>query len=185
MIVKSAIMLLVIMMRILVVSDIHGACEELTTLLEKERFDKLIILGDLFSYGYYQSKQTENDIEKLLIDNKSKLILIRGNCDVSAKVDALGIRTFDTVTLPLNGQLVTLTHGNRYKKGLLPPNHGNIFFFGHTHVPCLIKERNIIYANPGSLGVPRNGSISGYIIFNDDKITLKNISGQKISEMKL
>lgn len=53
-------MLLVIMMRILVVSDIHGTYEELTTLLEKERFDKLIILGDLFSYGYYQSKQTEN-----------------------------------------------------------------------------------------------------------------------------
>lgn len=164
-------------------SDIHGAFQELKEVLNKESYDKLIILGDLFSYGYHYNQEDENEIINILLENKSKLILVKGNCDVFANLDVLGLCTFDTITIPLNGKLVTLTHGNHYKRGFLPDNHGDIIMYGHTHTPCLTKDYDIIYANPGSLGMPRNGSLKGYLIFEDNKLILKTLHGKIIKEV--
>ncbi len=79
--------------------------------------------------------------------------------------------------------MVTFTHGNRYSKGFLPEYHGDIFISGHTHIPVLTKERGVIYVNPGSIGRPRGGSTKSYLIFENNKIIIKDINNKVQKEM--
>ena len=60
-------------------SDIHGNYKSLNNVLKNESFDKLIILGDLFSYGFNYNNKDENNILKLLSNYKDAIILIKGN----------------------------------------------------------------------------------------------------------
>ena len=48
---------MVIIMKLLVVSDIHGDYESLNKVIHNESFDRLIVLGDLLPYSYdYEDK---------------------------------------------------------------------------------------------------------------------------------
>ncbi len=176
---------MVIKMKILIMSDIHGDYENLNKVLKNESFDKLIILGDLFSYGFNYNNKDENNILKLLSNYKDAIILIRGNCDENINYEEFGLFAHDIISLHLNNHVVTLTHGNIYSKGFLPNYHGDIFASGHTHVPMLLKEQGIIYLNPGSIGKPRGGLDKSYAIFEDNKIEIKTIDGKIIKEMKI
>lgn len=164
-------------------SDIHGDYNRIKKIISEISFDKLIILGDLFNYGFYSNDLKNNDIINLLQKCKDKLILIRGNCDYY--YEELGLCAHDLITIPLNNHNVTLTHGNRYSKGFLPEYHGDIFMQGHTHVPTLLKENNIVYVNPGSIGKTRNGSCASYAIFDDEKMIIKTLDDKIIKEMKI
>ena len=176
---------MVIKMKILIMSDIHGDYENLNNVLKNESFDKLIILGDLFSYGFNYNNKDENNILKLLSNYKDAIILIKGNCDENINYEEFGLFAHDIISLHLNNHVVTLTHGNKYSKGFLPSYHGDIFVSGHTHVPMLLKEQGIIYLNTGSIGKPRGGLDKSYAIFEDNKIEIKTIDGKIIKEMKI
>lgn len=161
-------------MKLLIISDIHGNYDNLNSIINNETFDKLVILGDLLSYYGYENK---DNILNLLEEYKDKLILIKGNCDYNINYELYNLYPYDIITLPINNNLVTFTHGNKYKKGFLPDNHGNIIITGHTHIPSITEENNIVYANPGSITSPRGMSDKSYIIFDDNKIILKKIDG--------
>lgn len=176
---------MMINMKILIMSDIHGDYENLNKVLKNESFDKLIILGDLFSYSFNYNNKDENNILKLLSNYKEVIILIKGNCDENINYEEFGLFAHDIISLHLNNHIVTLTHGNKYSKGFLPDYHGDIFASGHTHVPMLLKEQGIIYLNPGSIGKPRGGSDKSYAIFEDNKIEIKTIDKKIIKEMKI
>lgn len=172
-------------MKLLIISDIHGDYKTLDNIINNEKFDELIILGDLLSYGYSYKKEEEQNIINLLQKYKNKLILIKGNCDMYINYESLNLRAFEIITLSYNNNQVTFTHGNKYKKGFMPSHHGNIFITGHTHIPLITKEQNIIYANPGSISNPRNGAVKSYLIFENNKLTLKTIDNKIIKEMTI
>lgn len=172
-------------MKLLVISDIHGNYELLNKVINNEPFDKLIILGDLLPYSYDYENNIEGKIMALLSKFKNKLVLIKGNCDKYINFEAYNLYAHDVISLTFNNHVVTFTHGNTYNKGFLPSYHGDIFMSGHTHIPLLIKEKGIIYCNPGSLGNPRGTSIKGYLVFDDNKIVLKNIDKTIIKELYL
>lgn len=157
----------------------------LDKIIHKEEFDELIILGDLFSYGYNYKKEEEQNIINLLEKHKNKLILIKGNCDLYVNYKIPNIRAFEIITLSYNNHLVTFTHGDKYKKGFMPSYHGNIFISGHTHIPSITKEQDIIYANPGSISFPRHNSPKSYLIFETDKLILKTTENKIIKEMPI
>lgn len=172
-------------MRLLIVSDVHGDFQTLDKIIKKESFDELIILGDLFSYGYYSNEYKEENIINLLEKYKNKLILIKGNCDNFINYNAINIRAFDRITIPFDNHLFTFTHGHKYKKSFLSSFHGDVFISGHTHIPSIIKENSIIYANPGSISIPRGGSPKCYLVFNNNKPILKTINNEIIKEMTI
>ena len=172
-------------MKLLILSDIHGDYKALDKIINQETVDELIILGDLFSYGYNYKKEEEKNITNLLERYKNKLILIKGNCDLHINYEILNIKAFDIITLSYNNHQVTFTHGDKYKKGFMPSYHGDIFISGHTHIPSIIKENNIIYANPGSISLPRHGAPKSYLIFDNDKLMLKTIDNKIIKEMTI
>lgn len=171
-------------MKILIISDIHGNYYDLKQVIDSEKPNNIVVLGDILSTGFYADNEENELIYELLKENSSKTILIKGNCDTLVNYDKLNNRSFDIITLPFDNKLFTFTHGHLYKKGFLPEYHGDIFINGHTHVPNLFKE-DIIYANPGSLSRPRNGSNKGYLIYENNKLILKNINGKIIKEMEI
>ncbi len=163
-------------------SDIHGDYYDLYNIIKKETFDQIAILGDLFSYDFNDNK---NKIIELLQKYKNKLILIKGNCDSLINYEAYMLQKYDVITLPFNNHLVTFTHGDKYSKGFLPSYHGDIFISGHTHVYSITKEFDMIYANPGSVGSARYGTKKSYMIFDNNKITIKDINQNILKEIDI
>ena len=169
-------------MRILIISDIHGAYFNLIEILNKERFDKLIVLGDIMPYGHYYSNSDE-DILELLSKYKNKLILIEGNCDRYLNYEAYNLKPIKEITVHLNNRLVTLTHSHLHNT--IPDYHGKIYISGHTHIPSLKVQNGIIYANPGSISLPRNGSEISYMIFDNNKLVIKNFNNKVLKELNI
>mgnify|MGYP003306604119 CR=1 FL=1 len=78
-----------------------------------------------------------------------------------------------------------LTHGHKYNIGNVPPNFGDMLIYGHLHQGFIIKEDGKIFANPGSISCPRNGSEHSYLILTEEKITLKDIDGNIVKTVAL
>ena len=53
-------------------------------------------------------------------------------------------------------------------------------FYGHYHTGFIEEENGIIFANPGSISLPKNNTEHSYIIFDENEIALKNVDGQII-----
>ena len=58
-------------------------------------------------------------------------------------------------------------------------------FYGHYHTGFIEEENGIIFANPGSISLPKNNTEHSYIIFDENKITLKDVDGKIIKEVKI
>ena len=168
-------------MKILILSDIHGDYESLHKVIENESFDRLVVLGDLLSYSY--DYEEEEKILELLSKYKNKLVLIKGNCDHFINYEAYNLYAHDEISLTFNNHVCTFTHGHLYNKGFLPKYHGDIIVTGHTHIPEITKENDIYYCNPGSIGMPRSGSSKGYLVFDNNKLILKDINNNIIKEL--
>ncbi len=109
--------------------------------------------------------------------------VIRGNCDTSNFEDLLEFEMFDDDVLYINGKFVSITHGHLYNSYHLPPNCGDIFIQGHTHVPMLIESGGRILANPGSPTRPRGSDLKCYLIIDEASIKLKSLNGTIINEI--
>ena len=78
-------------MKALVISDIHGSGyygEKIKEINEKEKPDKIILLGDLYYHGPRNDLSQEYNpmkVAQTLNSLKEKLLVVRGNCD--AEVD--------------------------------------------------------------------------------------------------
>ena len=108
-------------MKLLIASDIHGSafwCRCLCDLMETERPDRLILLGDLLYHGPrndlprdYAPKQ----VIPMLSDYRNSIIAVRGNCE--AEVDQM-VLPFPCMAefsqLLLEGKTFYLTHGHHH-----------------------------------------------------------------------
>lgn len=171
-------------MKYMFISDVHGNVEQLEKCLEcfeKEKADKLVLLGDSSAY---MDEDANNLIAELLNNIKRKLIVIRGNCDTSDFEGKLDFQIFDMDNLYINKKFVTITHGHYYNCYNLPYNCGDIFIQGHTHVPMLVEQNGKILANPGSVSKPRGADLRCYIILDEDGISVKTLEGSLVKEIK-
>ena len=167
-------------------SDIHGninVFKEIIEIFNKENADKLVLLGDIGA-GYYDEENNKK-IADILNSMKNKVELIRGNCDSSDFEDLIDFEIFDDDTLYINGKFVSIAHGHRYNTYRLPPNCGEIFIQGHTHIPMLVESLGRILANPGSPSRPRGMNLKCYILIDEKSIKLKSFSGEVLKEIHL
>ena len=161
-------------MKWMIASDLHGSafyCKKMIKAFERERADRLLLLGDLLYHGPrndlpegYAPKQ----VMPLLNGMKDRLLCVRGNCD--AEVDQMVLEfpvLSDYCVLAEGTQAIYATHGHIYNEQKLPPLHsGDILLHGHTHVPkCVVHEtEQYICMNPGSVSIPKEESWHGYMI---------------------
>lgn len=166
-------------MKYMVISDIHGGIYELNKVLDiysKENCNKLLILGDLFNYGFDLNKKDIINRLNLMSEN---IIAVIGNCDINTN----GI-LFDMTyknTVELNDKIVTITHGHLYNKDYLVKLNSNIIFMGHTHIADIDLIDDKIFVNPGSLSKSRSGENS-FCIVDEDKITIRNLDNIILNE---
>ena len=75
----------------------------------------------------------------------------------------------ENYSLSLNGYNFYLHHGHKVVDEL----NVDVILSVHTHVNLLKKENNIIYGNPGSLSIPKEGSGNSFMIINETAFTLQ------------
>ena len=173
-------------MKLMIASDIHGSayyCRKLLEAWKCEQPEKLVLLGDILYHG------PRNDLPKgynpkavieLLNGMKEEILCVRGNCDTEVDQMVLKFPILADYGAILDGSfMIYLTHGHIYNESHLPPVHpGDAVFYGHTHIPVIHKAEGIIFANPGSVSIPKNGSTRGYMLYENGTITRKRLTGE-------
>ena len=167
-------------MKLVIASDIHGSaywCSKLCQLVEAEKPDRLVLLGDLLYHGPrndlprdYAPKQ----VIPMLSQYKDIILAVRGNCE--AEVDQMVLPfpcMADFSQLYAEGVTLYLTHGHHHNPGNLPPlPEGTVFLSGHTHVKIDEIRSGIRCLNPGSVSIPKDGSHS-CLIFENGKFSFR------------
>lgn len=150
------------MKKIIVISDSHGAKQNLRMLLDKESYDLICYLGD--------------GIKDLSgFDLEEKLYAVAGNCDLFS-TEPLQLK------LVVENIPVLLTHGHKYnvKSGLWTlakearEQNIKLVLFGHTHKSIIENFDDVKLINPGSL-------FSGnYILLTINKGTILKIEQKNL-----
>lgn len=144
-------------MRIGIISDTHG------DIVSAERAIKIMGDIDLLLHAGDTYRDAELLKEMLGID----IIAVKGNTDFDYEADL-------ERTISLDGKQIFLTHGHQYNvKHSLDrlyykaiETNSDVVIFGHSHMPLHIKEKGIVFLNPGSVSRPRGGSKPSYAIIN-------------------
>ena len=178
-------------MKLLIISDIHGSsyyAKMIPEIFKLEKADEMIILGDLYYHGPRNPLPKDYspiDVCNILNSLKEKLKVVRGNCDALVDETISDFNFHDHLLLNINNKRIYFTHGDKYNQDVLPDEKFDIMFYGHFHTGFIRKKDNLIFANPGSLSLPKNNTRHSYIIMDSEKITLKDISGRIIEETYL
>ena len=181
-------------MKIMIASDIHGSaffCRELLAAFEREKADKLLLLGDVLYHGPRNDLPKEyapKEVIALLNAVKNKILCVRGNCDTDVDQMVLEFPILaDYCILSVGKRMIYATHGHLYNMTDLPPlQNGDILLHGHTHIPAWTEfgEDNL-YLNPGSVSIPKEGSAHGYMVLEDDMVTWQTLAGEVYHKMRL
>jgi len=175
-------------MKILIVSDIHGSsyyAEKIKEIEQRENPEQIILLGDLYYHGPRNDLTQEYNPMKVagvLNDFGEKVKSVRGNCDAEVDEMISDFKFEDHLEMKVNGKNVFFTHGHFYNMENVPDKKIDIMFYGHFHTGFIEDENGIIFANPGSISLPKNNTEHSYIIFDENKIILKNVEGKIIKE---
>lgn len=180
-------------MKLMIASDIHGSayyCEKMVKAYEREKADRLLLLGDILYHG------PRNDLPKdyvpkkviaMLNRYKEEILCVRGNCE--AEVDQMVLEfpvMAEYALLYLDGHTIFATHGHIYNKKKLPPlKKGDILLHGHTHVQAMEEEDGYYYLNPGSVSIPKEDNVNSYMVYENHGFSIRDMDGNDIRTMKL
>lgn len=180
-------------MKLLIASDIHGSayyCRKLLERYEEEQADRLILLGDLLYHGPRNDLPEEyapKEVLAMLNERKEEILCVRGNCDT--EVDQMVLQfpiLADYAFLYERGRMIFLTHGHIFHEQNLPMlKKGDILLHGHTHVPVCREHETYVYMNPGSVSIPKEGSVHGYLIYEDGSFIWRDLDGKSYMEYRL
>ena len=156
-------------MRIGVMSDTHGGLKSWHDVSKGvfSEADLVIHAGDIFYHGIKNSQPEGYDTSALaqaINDYPRPLIFCKGNCD--SEVDQLVVNIpiqspylvcqFDGLKLLVHhGHLLTEEEVER----LASRWDFGICISGHTHIPRLEQQGNVLFLNPGSPALPKGDGI--------------------------
>lgn len=172
-------------MKIFVASDIHGSavfCDRLLKRFEASGADRLLLLGDILYHGPrnglcegYDPKAAADMLNKYA----DRIICIKGNCDSEVDRMVLDFPIMSDTALICNGGVTALAvHGHK-NMDRLPLGGVGVVFYGHTHVPDNTVKNGVIYANPGSVSIPKEGSPRGFILWEDGVLNWTSLEGER------
>ncbi|BDR64801.1 phosphodiesterase [Clostridium tetani] len=180
-------------MKLFFISDIHGSSyylEKVINIYEKEKADYLVILGDELYHGARNPLPKEYNPKKvaeILNKYKNKIIAVRGNCDSEVDQMVLNYPIMSDYSIILyNNRRLFLTHGHIYNKNNLPTiSNGDVFIYGHTHVPLAKRINNIFIINPGSITFPKENTPHCYGILENNTFKIKTLDGEVFKEINI
>ena len=175
-------------MKVLVISDIHGSsyyAEKIKEIVARENPDKIILLGDLYYHGPRNDLTQEYapmKVAEILNSLKDKLLVVKGNCDAEVDEMISDFKFEDHLLLDINGKKIYFTHGHRYNIEVIPYEDFEVLIYGHIHQGFIQEKEGYLFANPGSISLPKCGTEHSYLILEKDKFILKNVDGKVIQE---
>ena len=181
------------MKKILIASDIHGSawyCRKLLQALEREGAKRMLLLGDILYHGPRNDLPREyapKDVIAMLNPLKERIVSVRGNCEAEVDQMVLDFPVLaDYCLMPVGNHMMFCTHGHIYNEENLPPMMpGDILLYGHTHVPRAEKVLDKWMLNPGSVSIPKGGSVPSYAVLEDGTFTIKDMEGAVIMQAVL
>lgn len=181
-------------MKWMIASDIHGSarfCRALVEAFDREKADRLVLLGDLLYHGPRNPLPEGYDPQEtaaLLNARREKLICVRGNCDAEVDQAVLEFPMLsDSCLLYDEGRMLFATHGHLWNMDRLPPLcPGDILLHGHTHVPMWeLLDDGGYCLNPGSVSLPKNDSQRGYLTIEGERFLWKTLEGRLYFDLRL
>ena len=178
-------------MKYIIASDIHGSAyyaEKLLNILQSEKADKLVLLGDIYNHGPRNALPKDYSpmkVSQLLNSIVDKLIVIKGNCD--SQVDTLisDFSFIDEMIITSLDKSVYLTHGHIYNKDNLPKVKVDALVYGHFHTGFIQKIDGLTVANAGSISLPKNQTPHSYLVLSNDELILKDDLGNIICKQTI
>ena len=179
-------------MKYMIASDIHGSayyCEKLLEAFEREKADRLILLGDILYHGPRNDLPRDyapKKVIEMLNGMKDKIHCVRGNCD--AEVDQMVLEfpiMADYAVFTEGKYTVYATHGHVYGPQNPPAKGVNmILLSGHTHIPMCEVRDGVICMNPGSVSIPKENSEHSYMMWENDVFVWRSLAGETYLEYK-
>lgn len=180
-------------MKFMFASDIHGSalwCEKTLALYEREKPEKLCLLGDILYHGPRNDLpegHAPKEVIRLLNPLKNEIICVRGNCDTEVDQMVLDFPVLsDNAIVYADGHEIFLTHGHRYapqNPPLLP--WGAVMINGHTHVPRAELVNGIHCLNCGSTALPKENTPHSVLIYEDGAFVWKDLCGGVFMEYSI
>lgn len=169
-------------MKYMIASDIHGSafyCREMLKAYDRERADRLIILGDILYHGPRNDLPmgyAPKEVIAMLNERKETLLCVRGNCDTDVDQMVLEFPILaEYCLLDINGQIIYAAHGHKQNPENPPMlKSGDILLNGHTHIPACDTfitgdGAKCIYMNPGSVSIPKEDSEHSYMMVERER----------------
>ncbi len=181
-------------MKLIIASDIHGAssyCKKLMDALDEHQPDRLVLLGDMLYHGPRNDVPADyapKQVIAMLNSIAGSIIAVRGNCEAEVDQMVLDFPCMSEYNIILDpdvqpaapatahaagkGLELFCTHGHVHTPDNLPNiPAGSVLVYGHTHVkangPCEAFPQIRLF-NPGSVGIPKDGSHSYGIYENGE-----------------
>ncbi len=180
-------------MKWLIASDIHGSsfyCQKLIDAIEKEKADKVLLLGDVLYHGPRNDLPKEyapKKVIEMLNGIKNKVLCVRGNCDTEVDQMVLDFPVLaDYAIISVGKKIIYATHGHKYGPDNMPPlQKGDVLLFGHIHIPKCEEKDGFVILNPGSVSIPKEKSENSYMIINNNEVYWKNLEGETYNKCLL
>lgn len=146
---------------ILVASDVHSdsdAFEKLCNIAKNPLCIAFLYAGDLDVENWFIGTELRN--------RNFTFLPVAGNCDYPYSFISSDLPVPSNYrSCEFNGLRIFMTHGHLFSQpsdaGLENGNF-DVVITGHTHIPSIIKENEIVYLNPGSAAKPRGKSEKSY-----------------------
>ena len=177
-------------MKWFIASDIHGSayyCRKMLERYKAEHADRMLLLGDILYHGPRNDLPegyAPKEVIEMLNAMKDEILCVRGNCE--AEVDQMVLKfpvLADYAIIDLGNSIIYATHGHIYNENNLPPmKKGDILLHGHTHVPKCVEHEDYTYMNPGSVSIPKENSLHGYMTLENKKFVWKDLDGNAKKE---
>ena len=154
-------------MKVLIISDIHGSGyygEKIKEINERENPDKIILLGDLYYHGPRNELSQEYEpmkVANILNSLKDKLLVVKGNCDAEVDEMISEFKFQDHILMEINGTNYYFTHGHKYNIENIPYEDFDVMIYGHIHQGFIQEKEGYVFANPGSISLPKCNLSSG------------------------
>ena len=170
-------------MKLLIASDIHGSaywCRALLGRIEAEAPDRIALLGDILYHGPRNDLPrgyAPKEVIAMLNPLAASIIAVRGNCDGEVDQMVLDFPCMGDYALVFDGtRQLFLTHGHVFGPDNVPPiARGGAVLYGHTHVKEIAERDGVLFVNPGSVSLPKDGSNS-YAVYENGEFALKELA---------
>ena len=178
-------------MKLFIASDIHGSKYYAQKIVERfyaEKADKLILLGDIYYHGPRNPLPKDYapmEVADILNKMEDKLVVIQGNCD--AEVDQM-ISKFHFIPefmIEMDGKKIWFTHGHKHNKDNIQKGAYDVLAYGHFHINFMEEIDGVFVINPGSVSLPKNNSVSGYITIENNVVKQHDIDGNVLYQKNI